>query len=78
MFGNFCSLKAVVMVMLYSDLIYDFLIMLSKRLLEIDVSTILTILQCKSLILFCSAVVASMKFRHISSNWVSVRIPFLH
>ncbi|EOY10529.1 MIF4G domain and MA3 domain-containing protein isoform 1 [Theobroma cacao] len=29
-----------------SDLIYDFLIMLSKRLTEIDVSTILTILQC--------------------------------
>ncbi|OMO67905.1 MIF4G-like, type 3 [Corchorus capsularis] len=29
-----------------SDLIYDFLIMLSKRLTEIDVATILTILQC--------------------------------
>ncbi|KAL5770276.1 hypothetical protein ACOSP7_014430 [Xanthoceras sorbifolium] len=29
-----------------SELIYDFLIMLSKRLAEIDVSTILTILQC--------------------------------
>ncbi|KAF7801453.1 nucleolar MIF4G domain-containing protein 1-like [Senna tora] len=29
-----------------SDLIYDFLIMLSKRLMEIDVSTILTVLQC--------------------------------
>ncbi|KAI8541810.1 hypothetical protein RHMOL_Rhmol08G0091000 [Rhododendron molle] len=29
-----------------SDLIYDFMIMLSKRLREIDVSTILTILQC--------------------------------
>ncbi|XP_021282030.1 nucleolar MIF4G domain-containing protein 1 isoform X2 [Herrania umbratica] len=29
-----------------SDLIYDFLIMLSERLTEIDVSTILTILQC--------------------------------
>ncbi|KAK9289580.1 hypothetical protein L1049_007736 [Liquidambar formosana] len=29
-----------------SDLIYDFLNMLSKRLMEIDVSTILTILQC--------------------------------
>ncbi|KAL3755002.1 hypothetical protein ACJRO7_002130 [Eucalyptus globulus] len=29
-----------------SDLIYDFLITLSKRLTEIDVSTILTILQC--------------------------------
>ncbi|KAI4350330.1 hypothetical protein L6164_004796 [Bauhinia variegata] len=29
-----------------SDLIYDFLIMLSKRLREIDVSTILTVLQC--------------------------------
>ncbi|KAF9598364.1 hypothetical protein IFM89_027252 [Coptis chinensis] len=29
-----------------SDLIYDFLSILSKRLLEIDVSTILTILQC--------------------------------
>ncbi|KAJ7976415.1 Nucleolar MIF4G domain-containing protein 1 [Quillaja saponaria] len=29
-----------------SDLIYDFLIMLSKRLTEDDVSTILTILQC--------------------------------
>ncbi|KAF8043637.1 hypothetical protein BT93_A1834 [Corymbia citriodora subsp. variegata] len=29
-----------------SDLIYDFLIILSKRLTEIDVSTILTILQC--------------------------------
>lgn len=29
-----------------SDLIYDFLIMLSKRLAEVDVSTILTILQC--------------------------------
>lgn len=28
------------------DLIYDFLIMLSKRLTEIDVSTILTVLQC--------------------------------
>ncbi|XP_050212543.1 uncharacterized protein LOC126664278 [Mercurialis annua] len=30
----------------YSDLIYDFLDMLSKRLEEIDVSTILTVLQC--------------------------------
>ncbi|KAK9123018.1 hypothetical protein Sjap_012620 [Stephania japonica] len=29
-----------------SDLIYDFLITLSKRLTEVDVSTILTILQC--------------------------------
>ncbi|OVA16448.1 MIF4G-like [Macleaya cordata] len=29
-----------------SDLIYDFLTILSKRLMEIDVSTILTILQC--------------------------------
>ncbi|KAF5940612.1 hypothetical protein HYC85_021779 [Camellia sinensis] len=29
-----------------SDLIYDFMIMLSKRLMEIDASTILTILQC--------------------------------
>ncbi|XP_027349723.1 nucleolar MIF4G domain-containing protein 1 [Abrus precatorius] len=29
-----------------SDLIYDFLIMLSKRLIEIDVSIILTVLQC--------------------------------
>ncbi|XVF30747.1 hypothetical protein REPUB_Repub16aG0085100 [Reevesia pubescens] len=29
-----------------SDLIYDFLIMLSERLTEIDVSTILTVLQC--------------------------------
>ncbi|KAA8516887.1 hypothetical protein F0562_017295 [Nyssa sinensis] len=29
-----------------SDLIYDFMIILSKRLMEIDVSTILTILQC--------------------------------
>ncbi|GFY90505.1 MIF4G domain-containing protein [Actinidia rufa] len=29
-----------------SDLIYDFMIMLSKRLMEVDVSTILTILQC--------------------------------
>ncbi|KAM5548391.1 hypothetical protein ABKV19_000021 [Rosa sericea] len=29
-----------------SDLIYDFLIVLSKRLTEIDVSTILTVLQC--------------------------------
>ncbi|KAL2935639.1 Nucleolar MIF4G domain-containing protein 1 [Bienertia sinuspersici] len=29
-----------------SDLIYDFLIRLSKRLTEIDVSTILTVLQC--------------------------------
>ncbi|XVF56838.1 hypothetical protein PTKIN_Ptkin06aG0152300 [Pterospermum kingtungense] len=29
-----------------SDLIYNFLIMLSKRLTEIDVSTILTVLQC--------------------------------
>jgi len=29
-----------------SDLIYDFMIMLSKRLTEVDVSTILTILQC--------------------------------
>ncbi|XVE62530.1 hypothetical protein DITRI_Ditri06bG0125000 [Diplodiscus trichospermus] len=29
-----------------SDLIYDFLITLSKRLTEIDVSTILTVLQC--------------------------------
>ncbi|XWS58549.1 hypothetical protein CRYUN_Cryun08bG0043600 [Craigia yunnanensis] len=29
-----------------SDLIYDFLIMLGKRLTEIDVSTILTVLQC--------------------------------
>uniref|UniRef100_A0A7N0UV83 MI domain-containing protein n=1 Tax=Kalanchoe fedtschenkoi TaxID=63787 RepID=A0A7N0UV83_KALFE len=29
-----------------SDLVYDFLILLSKRLLETDVSTILTILQC--------------------------------
>ncbi|KAL1549520.1 nucleolar MIF4G domain-containing protein 1-like [Salvia divinorum] len=29
-----------------SDLIYDFLIMLGKRLTEVDVSTILTVLQC--------------------------------
>ncbi|KAI9120734.1 hypothetical protein K1719_007767 [Acacia pycnantha] len=29
-----------------SDLVYDFLIMLSKRLTEVDVSTILTVLQC--------------------------------
>ncbi|CAN0846535.1 Nucleolar MIF4G domain-containing protein 1 [Linum grandiflorum] len=29
-----------------SDLIYDFLMMLSKRLTEVDVSTILTVLQC--------------------------------
>ncbi|XP_043720037.1 nucleolar MIF4G domain-containing protein 1 isoform X2 [Telopea speciosissima] len=29
-----------------SDLIYDFLILLGKRLMEVDVSTILTILQC--------------------------------
>ncbi|XP_047308607.1 nucleolar MIF4G domain-containing protein 1 [Impatiens glandulifera] len=29
-----------------SDLVYDFIIMLSKRLTEIDVSTILTILEC--------------------------------
>ncbi|KAK2984666.1 hypothetical protein RJ640_006649 [Escallonia rubra] len=29
-----------------SDLVYDFLTMLSKRLMEVDVSTILTILQC--------------------------------
>lgn len=32
-----------------SDLIFDFMVMLSKRLTEIDVSTILTILQCKPL-----------------------------
>lgn len=32
----------------FSDLIYDFLITLSKRLTEIDVSTILTTLQCKT------------------------------
>ncbi|CAN0846536.1 Nucleolar MIF4G domain-containing protein 1 [Linum grandiflorum] len=31
---------------LLSDLIYDFLMMLSKRLTEVDVSTILTVLQC--------------------------------
>ncbi len=35
--------------MLPSDLIYDFLITLSKRLTEIDVSVILTTLQCKLL-----------------------------
>lgn len=29
-----------------SDLIYDFMTMLSKRLMEVDVSTILTVLQC--------------------------------
>lgn len=29
-----------------SDLVYDFLIMLSKQLTEVDVSTILTVLQC--------------------------------
>ncbi|KAG8376867.1 hypothetical protein BUALT_Bualt09G0108700 [Buddleja alternifolia] len=29
-----------------SELIYDFLIMLSKRLTEVDVSTVLTVLQC--------------------------------
>ncbi|KAJ4839289.1 hypothetical protein Tsubulata_035582, partial [Turnera subulata] len=29
-----------------SDMVYDFLIMLSKRLTEIDVATILTVLQC--------------------------------
>lgn len=33
--------------MLFSDLIYDFLVMLSKRLTEVDVSIILTVLQCK-------------------------------
>lgn len=30
-----------------SELIFDFLIMLGKRLTEVDVSTVLTVLQCK-------------------------------
>jgi len=33
--------------MLFSDLIFDFLIMLSKRLTEVDVAIILTVLQSK-------------------------------
>lgn len=37
--------------MLLSDLIYDFLVTLSKRLTEVDVSTILTVLQGNELIL---------------------------
>jgi len=37
-----------------SDLIYDLLSMLSKRLTEMDVSTILTILQCEFLLVFAS------------------------
>lgn len=36
----------------FSDLIYDFMSMLSKRLEEVDVSTILTVLQCKHLLNF--------------------------
>ncbi|RVW26558.1 Suppressor of glycerol defect protein 1 [Vitis vinifera] len=44
--------RAVVFVLLFSDLIYDLLIILSKQLLEIDVSTILTILQCKPSFLY--------------------------
>lgn len=40
-------LIAVLVVMLFSELIYDFLIVLSKQLTEVDVSTILTVLQCK-------------------------------
>ncbi|THF94372.1 hypothetical protein TEA_014828 [Camellia sinensis var. sinensis] len=38
--------QAVPLLIFFSDLIYDFMIMLSKRLMEIDASTILTILQC--------------------------------
>lgn len=34
---------------LFSDLIYDFMMMLSSRLTEVDVSTILTVLNCKIL-----------------------------
>lgn len=33
----------------FSDLVYDFMTMLSKRLTEVDVSTILTILQSTSI-----------------------------
>lgn len=33
--------------MIPSELIYDFLIVLGKRLTEVDVSTVLTLLQCK-------------------------------
>lgn len=38
--------------MLFSDLIYDFLVMLSKRLTETDVSIILALLQCKCSVIF--------------------------
>lgn len=61
------------MVLLISDLIYDFLTMLSKRLSEIDVSTIVTVLECKFfwtlLSLFCHisfVVLASINCYHNS------------
>ncbi|KAI3467143.1 hypothetical protein Pfo_023806 [Paulownia fortunei] len=43
-----------------SELIYDFLIMLGKQLTEVDVSTVLTVLQCcgmncEWMILYCAA-----------------------
>lgn len=52
MFYNISSngnpfLISVLLVMLFSELIYDFLVVLSKRLTEVDVSTILTVLQSK-------------------------------
>ncbi|KAJ0981719.1 hypothetical protein J5N97_009974 [Dioscorea zingiberensis] len=49
-----------------SDLIYDFLLVLSKRLTELDVSTILTLLQC-----------CGMKLRDAKSKINSKRMEFM-
>lgn len=38
-------INLIIFLILLSDLIYDFLVTLSKRLTEVDVSTILTVLQ---------------------------------
>jgi hypothetical protein len=43
-----CLTELFLMVQYYSNLVYDLLV-LSKRLTELDVSTVLTILQCTSL-----------------------------
>lgn len=41
------SFKVFPLLLCFSDLLYDFMTILSKRLTEVDVSTILTILQGK-------------------------------
>lgn len=67
------------MIVCFSDLIYDFLIMLSKRLTEVDVSTILTILQCMygvintlSLVLFLLACLMCLLTRYVRCDFLGI------